>query len=332
MQAKGGFLADLVDAVHVVDLKSSRTLFAIPGLASYLRKRRPAVIVAALEYVNVAAIVAGRLSCTGTPVISAVHTPLATVGQRWPGLRGALFGYCVNWSYRRARAVVCVSQGVADGIIRVAGVGPERVRVIYNPVIPPDIRELARQPVEHPWFAPPANSQTPGASQTPACPQTDSRILLAVGRLMLQKDYPTLLQALKVVRRHHDARLMILGEGEQRPRLESLVKELCLESYVSLPGIVKNPYAYMARADLFVMSSAWEALPTVLIEALAVGAPVVATDCVSGPRRSCRTGAMAPWRRSATSRPWRRPCRPHCRPHARNFPRKRCSPIPSITL
>jgi glycosyltransferase involved in cell wall biosynthesis len=91
--------------------------------------------------------------------------------------------------------------------------------------------------------------------------------------------------------------LIILGEGEERPRLESLVKELCLDSFVSMPGIVKNPYAYMARVDLFVLSSAWEALPTVLIEALAAGAPVVATDCVSGPREILhdgRYGALAP--------------------------------------
>ena len=127
--------------------------------------------------------------------------------------------------------------------------------------------------------------------------QNGSRLLVAAGRLVPQKDYPTMLRALKIIRQRHDARLMILGEGEQRPRLEGLVKELGLESYVSMPGIVKNPYAYMARADLFVMSSAWEALPTVLIEALALGAPVVSTDCVNGPReilQDGRYGALVP--------------------------------------
>jgi len=285
VRAKGDFLADLVDGVHVVDLQSPRTLAAVPRLASYLRKQRPAVLISALEYVNVAAIIASRLSCTRTPVVSAVHTPLATAGQRWPGVRGAIFSLCVNWSYRRACAIVCVSQGVAEGVIRVAGIARKCVRVIYNPVIPPCIAELGRQPVDHPWFAP------------PKCSLAGSKLLLAVGRLMPQKDFPTLLRALQIVRRRHDARLIILGEGEERRHLESLAKELGLDSCLSMPGIVKNPYAYMARADLFVLSSAWEALPTVLIEALAVGMPVVATDCVCGPReilQDGRYGALTP--------------------------------------
>ncbi len=121
--------------------------------------------------------------------------------------------------------------------------------------------------------------------------------MLAAGRLTPQKDFSTLLRALKIVRQNCDVRLVILGEGKQRAHLESLVKELGLESYVSMPGITRNPYAHMARADLFVLSSAWEALPTVLIEALAVGVPVVATDCVSGPREILQDGRCGGWRR-----------------------------------
>ena len=196
---------------------------------------------------SIAAIIAGRLSCTATPVISAVHNSQAAVGAAGRAF-AALFGSCVNWSYRRASAIVCVAHGVAeDDYSRCACSPPARLRVIYNPVIHPRMQELA-QPVEHPWFAP-----------RPGLPAGHSRLLLAVGRLRPQKDLPTLLRALKLVREGHDARLMILGEGEERPRLEGLVKELCLESCVSMPGIVKNPYAYMARADLFVLSLAWEA-------------------------------------------------------------------------
>jgi glycosyltransferase involved in cell wall biosynthesis len=290
VRAKGDFLADLAAGVHVVDLDAPRTLRAVPRLASYIRKRRPAVVISALDYASVAAMIAGRLSCTGTPIVPAVHTSRAEA-RRWPGIRGALFKSCVNWFYRHAGAVVCVSHGVAEDMVRVAGVARQRVRVIYNPVIHPRMQELARQPVAHPWLA------LPVCAPAPARPGVASRLLLGVGRLAPQKDFPTLLRALKIVRRDHDARLMVLGEGAERPRLESLVKELCLESCVCMPGIVKNPYAYMSRADLFVLSSAWEALPTVLIEALAVGVPVVATDCVSGPReilRDGRYGALTP--------------------------------------
>jgi len=105
-----------------------------------------------------------------------------------------------------------------------------------------------------------------------------------------QKDFPTLIQAFAHVRRAYPARLLILGEGEERPALEALVRQLGLEQDVSLPGFAVNPYPYMARASLFVLSSRWEGLPGVLIEALYCGAPLVATDCPSGPREILRDG------------------------------------------
>jgi glycosyltransferase involved in cell wall biosynthesis len=115
--------------------------------------------------------------------------------------------------------------------------------------------------------------------------------VLAVGRLSRQKDFPTLLRAF-ASRRHRSARLMILGEGSERPGLEALVKSLGLTAEVALPGFVENPFAYMARAGVFVLSSAWEGMPGVLIQALACGAPVVATDCESGPREVLQDGRV----------------------------------------
>jgi glycosyltransferase involved in cell wall biosynthesis len=273
VQAKGDFLADLIDGIRVVNLQAGRVLRAVPRLAKYLRKESPDVLLSALDHSNAAAIAANWLSLTKTPVVTTVHAPRRNAAQyRW-GISGVFLRLYLNWLYRQAKQIVCVSQGVADDIVRGAGVARERIRVIYNPVIHPRICELARQPVEHPWFA-------PGPYKS----------LLAVGRLMPQKDFPTLLRALQMVRQRGDVRLTILGEGDERPRLERLVKELSLEDCVSMPGTVRNPYSYMARADLFVLSSAWEALPTVLIEALALGAPVVAADCVSGPREILHNG------------------------------------------
>jgi len=108
-------------------------------------------------------------------------------------------------------------------------------------------------------------------------------VILAVGRLVVQKDYPTLLRAFSLVRRKRQAHLLILGEGQERPRLEALVRQLGLTENVQMPGFVKNPYAYMARARLLVLSSKWEGFGNVLMEALACGTPVVSTDCKSGP-------------------------------------------------
>jgi glycosyltransferase involved in cell wall biosynthesis len=110
--------------------------------------------------------------------------------------------------------------------------------------------------------------------------------------LARQKDFENLLRAFALVRQQRPARLLILGEGEERPALEALVRELGLEADVALPGYVAEAHGCMARAAVFVLSSAWEGLPTVLIEALAVGSPVVATDCPSGPREILRGGEL----------------------------------------
>jgi glycosyltransferase involved in cell wall biosynthesis len=158
-------------------------------------------------------------------------------------------------------------RGTADDMIRTSHVPRHLARVIYNPVITPQIAPLASEPVDHPWFA---------SGEPP--------VVLGMGRLTTQKDFPTLLQAAAQLRRDREFRLLILGEGEDHDQLERLIRELGLTHVASLTGFVKNPFAYLARASLFVLSSAWEALPTVLIEALALGTPVVSTDCQSGPR------------------------------------------------
>jgi glycosyltransferase involved in cell wall biosynthesis len=147
-------------------------------------------------------------------------------------------------------------------------------------VITPEVREKARARLQHPWFE---------TGQPP--------VVLAVGRLTKQKDFPLLIRAFAQVCQKRRARLIILGEGPDRPLLEAQVSELGLEDEVALPGFVENPYAYMSRAALYVLSSQWEGLPTVLIEALYCGAPVVATDCPSGPREilaNGRYGALVP--------------------------------------
>jgi glycosyltransferase involved in cell wall biosynthesis len=115
-----------------------------------------------------------------------------------------------------------------------------------------------------------------------------------MGRLVPQKDFATLLRAFALVRADRPARLVILGEGPERDRLMLLARELGIENDVLLPGFVTNPFAWVGRASLFVLSSAWEGLPTVLVEALACGTPVIATDCPHGPRAILEGGDLGP--------------------------------------
>jgi glycosyltransferase involved in cell wall biosynthesis len=183
----------------------------------------------------------------------------------------------VGRSYLAADGITAVSQGIAEDLVCSFGLPRERVTTIYNPVVTPELLAQAQAPLDHPWFAPDAPP-----------------VILGVGRLHPQKDFPTLLRAFARVRAVRVVRLVILGEGEQRAALQQLVAELGLTKDVALPGFVGNPFAYMARAGVFVLSSAYEGLPGVLIQALACGCPVVSTDCPSGPGEILEQGAYGP--------------------------------------
>jgi glycosyltransferase involved in cell wall biosynthesis len=134
------------------------------------------------------------------------------------------------------------------------------------------IKLSKQQPVHH-WFTPKSKP-----------------VLLGVGRLTEQKDFETLIHAFHKVQFEIESNLIILGDGPERPKLEALVKELELVQKVSLPGFMQNPYSYMAHADLFILSSRFEGLPTALIEAMACGTPVIATDCITGPAEILENG------------------------------------------
>lgn len=276
-RAEGPYLTQVSPEVRVVDLHAPRVLASLPGLVRYLRRERPVALLSALDHANIVALWARKLAAVPCRLVVSVHSTLSRAADNAPTARGRFMPYLIHRFYPRADAIVAVSRGVAEDLAKRARLPLERIQVIYNPVVTSELLDKAKEPLDHPWFEP---------GQPP--------IILSAGRLTAAKDYPTLIRAFAGVRRQRPARLMILGEGEERPKLESLVRELGLEDCVSLPGFVDNPYAYMARAAVFVLSSAWEGLPTVLIEAIAVGTPVVATDCPSGPREiSSLTGGFS---------------------------------------
>jgi glycosyltransferase involved in cell wall biosynthesis len=278
--AKGAFLEHVPPAVRVVDLGARRLSHSILPLTGYLRRERPRVLVSSISHSNLAALWAARLAGQSTPVVVTVHNTLSRSTQGQGYLAQRVWPRLIRTFYPWAAGVVAVSRGAADDLARTSGVPRERVRVVYNPVITPDLLARAAESPDHPWFCP---------GQPP--------VILGVGRLTPQKDFPTLIRAFAEVRRRRPARLIILGEGPERPVLEALVKQLALADDVALPGFRENAMAFMAASALFVLSSAWEGLPTVLIEALAAGTQVVATDCPSGPReilQEGRLGALVP--------------------------------------
>jgi glycosyltransferase involved in cell wall biosynthesis len=272
-QAVGPYLDEIPASVRVHDLKARRVLFSLPALIRYLRRERPHALLSTMGHANVMAVLARAIGRVPVRILLREANTLSQASANARLRRARLLPHLMRWAYRRADGVIAVSKGTADDLIHELRLPSERVQVIYNPTITADLFAKAAAPVEHPWF------RDGGAP-----------VIVAIGRLTRQKDFPTLLQALALLRHRRPARLLILGEGEDRPALSRLIDDLGLQGSVDLPGFVKNPYGYLRRADVFVLSSLWEGLPNVLIQALALGTPVVATDCPSGPAEILENG------------------------------------------
>ena len=235
--------------------------------ASYLDRERPDALLAMDTRAVCAGTMAACLARHRPRIVAGLHNALKRLQDVW----------MARASYVYADAAFGVSSGVAAELRRLPGMARERVHTVYNPVVAEDVDRKAREPVDHPWI---------GGDGPP--------VILAVGRLSAQKDFSTLLAAFARLLQRRPARLIVLGEGKRRPRLLSLARRLGVAEHVDLPGFVDNPYAFMARASLFVLSSRYEGLSTVLIEAMACGCPVVSTDCPHGPREILEDGKHGP--------------------------------------
>ncbi|EAW38327.1 glycosyltransferase [Lyngbya sp. PCC 8106] len=273
VKAEGPYLSQISSKVRVIDFQKKRLLESLPKLIDYLKTERPIALLSALEDTNVVALIAHRLAQVQTQTIVTVHNNLSRESQNATQLKRKLSPLMVRWFYPLANTVVSVSKGVAEDLVKI-GLDSPKIHVIYNPIFTPELLKKAQEPiVEHEWFLP---------EQPP--------IILGVGRLNKQKDFPTLIHAFAKVRQHKLVRLIILGEGEEHSYLESLVQKLGITKDVAFPGFVPNPYAYMAHSAVLVLSSAWEGFGNVLVEAMAVGTPVVSTNCESGPAEILANG------------------------------------------
>jgi glycosyltransferase involved in cell wall biosynthesis len=272
--AEGPYLSSVPSGVRVVDLDARRVAHTLLRLVCYLRCERPTAVLSTVTPHNLLVIIARDLArCRARTVVreaNMLSKQIENARNRRYALSARLL---VRFLYRRADAVVSLSQGVADDLVTFAFVPRERIETIYNPVDVKGIQSRATEPVEHPWL---------GTNEVP--------VAIAVGRLIKQKDYPTLIQAFSKVRRSRPLRLIILGQGEERGRIAALIEAMGLGDDVAMLGFVENPYSHVARSNVFVLSSAWEGLGTAIVEALAVGTPVVSTDCPSGPAEILENG------------------------------------------
>jgi glycosyltransferase involved in cell wall biosynthesis len=280
VRAVGAYQDEVDDQVRVIDLQASRILTAFPKLTRYLRTHRPEAMLSTLTFANVVATWACRWVRHAPRLVLREANTVSAISGPSSGLKNRLIPYLIHWFYLWADRVVAVSEAARDDLIRTTGVPADLVTTIYNPVVTDELLEKAQEPLDQPWFA-----------------EDAPPVILGVGRLEPQKDFETLIRAFHQVQSEQEARLVILGKGSERATLERLVQSLGMDNSVQMPGFVDNPFQYMARAEVFVLSSRFEGLPGVLIQAMATGCPVVSTDCPSGPREILedgRWGALIP--------------------------------------
>lgn len=264
-RAIGELLTELPPTIQVHDLNAARVRDALFPLVRYLKDRRPRAVLAALWPLTSLAVWARRLAGVHCRVVTSDHCILSqTKPGQSPVMRRAIAA-AMRLSYPAADAVVAVSRGVAEEVARLSGLRRGRVSVIFNPITPLAPARPCDDDLMKRWV----NGEGPR--------------LIAVANLKVMKDQGTLLRAFSVVRKSLDARLLILGEGPERPRLEALARDLGVAGAVTFGGHQPTPHGYISAADVFVMSSRSEGFGNVIVEALACGVPVVSTDCPAGP-------------------------------------------------
>ncbi len=273
---RGRLMAALADptGIHsllrpvLLPVKTDNDIRHIVALRNYLEETRPDILLSALTYTNLIALWAKQLTSASTPIVVSERIALSIHTKNEGRQRGWRYRYilpAVSRAYRSSDGIVAVSDSVAGDLSESTQISRNTIKTIYNPVVDKSLHKLADEPLDHPWFKPDA-----------------APLILAAGRLIAQKDFQTLIHAFALLRSKRQAKLIILGEGGQRPELESLIKTLGITSDVEMPGFVDNPYQYMSRASVFALTSLYEGLPGVLTQALACGCPVVSTDCPGG--------------------------------------------------
>lgn len=247
-------------AAEVVDLGTRSKRDGIPAVARYLRGRAPSALLTAKDHAAQVGVMARSLACSPTRVF------IKTTNMPSEVIRRPFQRFMARRLYRRADGVIAISQGVRADVVENFSVPPRRVHLIYNPMVTRDFAQRLAAPLEHPWAE-----------------QTDVPLILGAGRLTRQKDFVTLIEAFARLRQRRACRLLIVGEGKERAALETLIDEHGLGDDVALPGAVHDPVPLMQVASVFVLSSRYEGLGNVLVEAMAAGTRLVSTDCPSGP-------------------------------------------------
>lgn len=268
----GPYANKVAGNVKLVSLGKDRTAQAFFALRKYLQQQKPDIVLSALFHINIMLLLA-RLSLPGikTKIIVTERNHFSARVKYSDRALDKIFPVLVFLFYRFADKVIGISQGVAEDIRKTATLPERKVTWIHNPVVSAETLKALESDIPLPWH-------------------DGAPVIVTSGRLVPQKDYPTLLDAFALLLKRQDCRLLILGDGPLRQQLETRTKTLGIKDNVHFSGFVDNPVAPMKSARLFVGCSRWEGFCNVIVEALLCGLPVVFTDCPSGPAEILENG------------------------------------------
>ena len=272
---KTGTYEDLIgEGVRVIDFAKKRTVMALPVLRRYLRSNQPDIALSALTHANITLLMAKIIT-------SQLKTKFIVSERNYFSIRNKskgnkVFPALIKLLYPHADSIVGISKGVAQDLEKILKLKSGHIQWIHNPVVTPElIDETASTMTE----------------------KREIPLIVTSGRLVEQKDYPTLLKAFAELLEEKQAHLMILGQGELAEQTKQLTQDLGINEHVTFKGFLDKPLQEMAKADLFVLSSRWEGFGNVVVEALLCGLPVVSTDCPAGPAEILddgKYGALVP--------------------------------------
>lgn len=274
----GILLSSLPQDIEVYSLKELKGKFwygfqwlnLLIQFAKHLRKIRPHVVFSLMWYPNAIAILAKILNGLNFKVIVSERTSTFIYESRFVNYLRSLV---IHFLYPKADIIISPSKGIAEDLILSYGISKEKIRTAHNPVDLNTIHERAKESLNHPWY------------------KNGEDIIIAVGRLGKEKGFDYLIKAISFLSKNGiDFKLIIIGEGNERKSLQSLAGELNLENRIDFAGFQENPYKYLSRSKIFVLSSIYEGFPNVLLEALSLGVPSIATRCPTGPEEIITDG------------------------------------------
>lgn len=271
---KSGEYTKVVDSdISIIDLDSHRQIACLPNLTRHLATSHYNALLSTGTGMNVIALLAKHFSRTKSPLTIRIQNNMSKSLEDMSRREHKILPILIKYLFPTVDNIIAISEGVANDLKSWTRIKRDEIDVVYNPVVTDDLFELAQAIPSHEWLQNPSKS-----------------VILGVGRLTKQKDFSTLIKAFARLRDSQEVYLVILGKGEDSTKLKKLAEDLGVSSYVSFPGFVDNPYAYMNSADIFVQTPIWEGFGNVLVEAMACGTPVVSTDCPHGPREILEDG------------------------------------------